>query len=70
MPRNNRRFLPDQVWHIKHCCHKKEFLLNFACDRFEDQCTGNVTADYKQLDDGVIEVVNRCLDAGGMIDMD
>jgi len=35
---------------------------------FQDQCTGNVTADYKRLDDGDIEVVNRCLDEDGMID--
>ncbi len=35
---------------------------------FQDQCVGNVTADYKRLDDGDIEVVNRCLDEGGMID--
>ena len=24
--------LPDRVWHIDHCCHKKEFLLKFAHD--------------------------------------
>ncbi len=35
---------------------------------FQDQCTGNVTADYKRLGDGDIEVVNRCLDEDGMID--
>ncbi len=33
MPRNNRCFLPDRVWHVNHGCHKKEFLLKFARDR-------------------------------------
>ena len=33
MPRANRYFLPDHVWHITHRCHKKEFLLKFAKDR-------------------------------------
>jgi putative transposase len=33
MPRANRCFLPDHIWHISHRCHKKEFLLKFARDR-------------------------------------
>ncbi|MFP4195095.1 MAG: transposase [Desulfobacterales bacterium] len=33
MPRADRYFLPDHVWHITHRCHKKEFLLKFARDR-------------------------------------
>jgi REP element-mobilizing transposase RayT len=33
MPRANRHFLPDQVWHITHRCHQKKFLLKFARDR-------------------------------------
>ncbi|MFT6915340.1 MAG: putative transposase [Motiliproteus sp.] len=33
MPRANRYFLPDFIWHITHRCHKKEFLLKFARDR-------------------------------------
>jgi putative transposase len=33
MPRANRHYLPGQVWHITHRCHKKEFLLRFARDR-------------------------------------
>jgi putative transposase len=33
MPRANRYFLPNHVWHITHRCHKKEFLLKFAQDR-------------------------------------
>ena len=35
---------------------------------FQDQCVGHVTADYRQLDGGNIEVVNRCLDEKGMMD--
>ena len=34
MPRNNRGFLPDHVWHIDHRCDKKEFLLKFARGRW------------------------------------
>lgn len=33
MPRANRHFIPNHVWHITHRCHKKEFLLKFARDR-------------------------------------
>ena len=33
MPRANRHFLSEHVWHITHRCHKKEFLLKFARDR-------------------------------------
>src|SRR5262249_601597 len=33
MPRANRHFLPGYVWHIKHRCHRKSFLLKFARDR-------------------------------------
>jgi putative transposase len=33
MPRANRHYLPGQVWHITHRCHKKEFLFRFARDR-------------------------------------
>jgi putative transposase len=33
MPRANRYFLPDHVWHITHRCHKRQFLLKFAKDR-------------------------------------
>ena len=35
---------------------------------FQDQCIGNVTADYRQLDNGNIEVVNRCLKDDGQTD--
>lgn len=37
-------------------------------NRFQRHCIGNVTANYKQLDDGNIEVINRCLDEQGNID--
>lgn len=33
MARANRHYIPGYVWHITHRCHKKEFLLKFACDR-------------------------------------
>jgi REP element-mobilizing transposase RayT len=33
MPRANRHYIPGQVWHITHRCHKKEFLLGFRRDR-------------------------------------
>ena len=33
MPRANRHFIPGQIWHITHRCHKREFLLKFAKDR-------------------------------------
>lgn len=33
MPRANRYYLPGNVWHITHRCHKQEFLLKFAKDR-------------------------------------
>ena len=34
-------------------------------NRFQDQCVGNVTADYRRLENGNIEVRNRCLQASG-----
>ena len=33
MPRAHRCYIPDQIWHITHRCHKQEFLLKFAIDR-------------------------------------
>lgn len=33
MPRANRVSCSGLIWHITHRCHKKEFLLKFACDR-------------------------------------
>lgn len=37
-------------------------------NRFQDHCAGNVTAEYRRLDDGNIEVVNRCVDKKGALD--
>jgi len=34
MARANRHHLPGCIWHITRRCHKKEFLLKFAHDRF------------------------------------
>ena len=33
MTRANRHYIPEQVWHITHRCHKREFLLKFLKDR-------------------------------------
>jgi putative transposase len=33
MPRANRHFLANHVWHLTHRCHEREFLLKFARDR-------------------------------------
>ncbi len=33
MPRANRFFVPNHVWHITQRCHKKVFLLKFVRDR-------------------------------------
>jgi REP element-mobilizing transposase RayT len=33
MARANRHYIPGNVWHITHRCHKKEFLLKFGRDR-------------------------------------
>lgn len=33
MPRANRYFLPNHVWHLTHRCHERAFLLKFARDR-------------------------------------
>ncbi len=33
MPRGNRYFMPNRIWHITHRCHKREFLLKFPRDR-------------------------------------
>ena len=33
MPRANRHFIPDQIWHLTHRCHRREFLLKFSRDR-------------------------------------
>ena len=33
MARARRHYIPGQIWHITHRCHKREFLLKFAKDR-------------------------------------
>jgi putative transposase len=33
MPRANRYFLPNHVWHLTHRCHERALLLRFARDR-------------------------------------
>ena len=33
MPRANRHFLPNHIWHITHRCQERQFLLKFAKDR-------------------------------------
>lgn len=37
-------------------------------NKFQDQCARNVTAEYRLLDNGRIEVINRCELPGGEID--
>ncbi len=33
MARAKRHYIPGQVWHLTHRCHKREFLLKFARDK-------------------------------------
>ena len=33
MARAKRHYIPGQIWHLTHRCHKGEFLLKFAKDR-------------------------------------
>ena len=33
MARAQRHYIPGQIWHITHRCHKREFLLKFSKDR-------------------------------------
>ena len=34
MARANRHYIPGHIWHITHRCHKREFLFEFAKDRY------------------------------------
>ena len=50
MARAKRHYIPGQVWHITHRCHKREFLLKFVKDRkrwiqwlFEAKCKYGLT---------------------------
>ena len=45
MARAKRHYIPGQIWHITHRCHKREFLLKFAKDRKRK----NVLINYKRL---------------------
>jgi putative transposase len=33
MTRAKRHYIPGQIWHLTHRCHKREFLLKFSKDR-------------------------------------
>ena len=33
MARAKRHYIPGQIWHLTHRCHKGDFLLKFAKDR-------------------------------------
>jgi len=33
MARAQQHYIPGQIWHIPHRCHKREFLLKFSKDR-------------------------------------
>jgi len=33
MARAKRHYIPGQVWHLTHRCHKREFLLKFVKDK-------------------------------------
>jgi putative transposase len=33
MARAKRHYIPGQIWHLTHRCHKRDFLLKFAKDR-------------------------------------
>lgn len=35
---------------------------------FQEQCVGDVSAEYHLLDDGHLEVINRCLEKDGHVD--
>ncbi len=33
MARAKRHYIPGQIWHLTHLCHKREFLLKFVKER-------------------------------------
>ena len=61
MARAKRHFIPGQIWHITHRCHKREFLLKFAIDyeRLRDLFG---TASYDRLRKIHRQWVNEYLD--------
>ena len=34
MARAKRHYIPGQIWHLTHRCHKRGFLLKFSKDRY------------------------------------
>lgn len=44
------------------------YELSRLPNRFQDHCAGDVTAEYRRLENGDIEVINRCMDKGGRAD--
>jgi hypothetical protein len=51
MPRANRHYLPGQLWHITHRCHKKEILLKFLSISLISLATSfSVSRVYKYSD--------------------
>ena len=61
MARAKRHFIPGQIWHITHRCHKREFLLKFAIayERLRDLFG---TASYDRLREIHRQWVNEYLD--------
>jgi hypothetical protein len=33
MARAKRHYIPEQIWHLAHRCHKREFLLKLVKDK-------------------------------------
>jgi len=33
MARAHRHYVAEQIWHLTHRCHQRQFLLKFARDR-------------------------------------
>jgi REP element-mobilizing transposase RayT len=60
LARAKRHFIPDQIWHITHRCHKREFLFRYerlkglfgagSYDQLRNSHKGWVT---EYLDEGV-----------------
>ena len=44
MARAKRHYIPGQIWHITHRCHKREFLLKFAQ---EESCVITLLKDLE-----------------------
>lgn len=46
MARAHRHYIPGQVWHLTHRCHKREFLLKFLKDSKRTQSIAVGSRDY------------------------